>query len=61
MNVPSDLEIFFHYVSFDKASLCEQIGEREAYFDSLALVLALLRRPREWAGDLRYRGWLPGG
>lgn len=37
------------------------IREREAYFDSLALVAMLLRRPREWAGYLRYRGFLPGG
>lgn len=33
------------------------IGEREAYYDSLGFMLALLRRPRAWAGYLRYRGY----
>ena len=36
------------------------IREREAYYDSLALMLAVLRRPRAWLGYLRYRGYLPG-
>ena len=36
------------------------IREREAYYDSLALMIAVLRRPRAWAGYLRYRGYLPG-
>jgi hypothetical protein len=35
------------------------IHEREAYYDSLGLMLALLRRPRAWAGYWRYRGYLP--
>lgn len=36
------------------------IGEREAYYDSLALMIALLLRPRAWLGYWRYRGYLPG-
>jgi len=35
------------------------IREREAYYDSLALMIALLRRPRAWVGYWRYRGYLP--
>jgi ketosteroid isomerase-like protein len=35
------------------------IREREAYYDSLGLMLTLLRRPGAWAGYLRYRGYLP--
>ena len=35
------------------------IFEREAYYDSLGLMLALLRRPRAWLGYWRYRGSLP--
>ena len=35
------------------------IREREAYYDSLALMIALLRRPSAWAGYWRYRGYLP--
>jgi ketosteroid isomerase-like protein len=34
------------------------IREREAYYDSLALMLALLRRPGAWPGYWRYRGFL---
>jgi len=36
------------------------IREREAYYDSLGLMLVLLRRPRTWPGYWRYRGYLPG-
>jgi len=36
------------------------IREREAYYDSLALMFALLRCPRAWPGYWRYRGYLPG-
>lgn len=32
---------------------------REAYYDSLALMIELLRRPRAWPGYWRYRGYLP--
>jgi ketosteroid isomerase-like protein len=35
------------------------IREREAYYDSLGLMLELLRRPRAWPGYWRYRGYLP--
>ncbi len=35
------------------------IREREAYYDSLALMLTLLREPRAWPGYWRYRGFLP--
>ena len=35
------------------------IREREAYYDSLGLMLALLRRPSAWVGYWRYRGYLP--
>ena|SRR6185369_2555233 len=34
------------------------IREREAYYDSLALMIELLRRPSAWAGYWRYRGYL---
>ena len=34
------------------------IRERQAYYDSLRLVLALLARPGAWVGYLRYRGWI---
>lgn len=34
------------------------IAEREAYFDPLPLLLAVLLRPRSWPGYLRYRGFL---
>lgn len=34
------------------------IREREAYYDSLALMLALLGRPSSWPGYWRYRGYL---
>ena len=37
------------------------IVEREAYFDSLRFLLAVLVRPRTWWGYARYRGYLPGG
>lgn len=37
------------------------IREREAYYDSLGFMIALLRRPTAWAGYWRYRGYLPGG
>jgi len=36
------------------------IREREAYYDSLRFFLEVVRRPRAWAGYLRYRGYLPG-
>ena len=35
------------------------ILEREAYYDSLGLMIALLARPRAWTGYWRYRGYLP--
>ena len=34
------------------------IREREAYYDSLALMIALLGRPSAWLGYWRYRGYL---
>lgn len=37
------------------------IVEREAYFDSLRLMLATIARPSAWLGYWRYRGFLPGG
>jgi ketosteroid isomerase-like protein len=36
------------------------IREREAYYDSLQLMIALVRRPRAWPGYWRYRGFVPG-
>ena len=36
------------------------IREREAYYDSLALMIALLGRPAAWAGYWRYRGYVSG-
>ena len=36
------------------------IREREAYYDSLQLMIVLLGRPRAWLGYWRYRGFLPG-
>jgi len=36
------------------------IREREAYYDSLGLMIVLLRRPSAWPGYWRYRGYLPG-
>lgn len=36
------------------------IREREAYYDSLGLMIELLRRPSAWPGYWRYRGYLPG-
>ena len=35
------------------------ILEREAYYDSLGLMIALLARPSAWTGYWRYRGYLP--
>jgi hypothetical protein len=35
------------------------IREREAYYDSLGLMMVLLRRPSAWLGYWRYRGYLP--
>jgi hypothetical protein len=35
------------------------IREREAYYDSLGLMIMLLRRPSAWRGYWRYRGYLP--
>lgn len=35
------------------------IREREAYYDSLQLMIALIGRPRAWLGYWRYRGFLP--
>jgi ketosteroid isomerase-like protein len=37
------------------------IREREAYYDSLGLMILLLGRPRSWPGYWRYRGYVPGG
>jgi ketosteroid isomerase-like protein len=37
------------------------IREREAYYDSLALMIELLRRPSAWLGYWRYRGYLSRG
>jgi ketosteroid isomerase-like protein len=37
------------------------IREREAYYDSLGLMIALLGRPSAWVGYWRYRGYLPAG
>ena len=34
------------------------ILEREAYYDSLGLMIALLARPSAWIGYWRYRGYL---
>ena len=34
------------------------IREREAYYDSLGLMLALLGRPSAWLGYWRYRGYV---
>lgn len=34
------------------------IREREAYYDSLGLMIALLGRPSAWSGYWRYRGYL---
>ena len=34
------------------------ICEREAYFNSLGFLVAVLRRPSSWLGYLRYRGYL---
>jgi ketosteroid isomerase-like protein len=34
------------------------IREREAYYDSLGLMIALLARPSAWIGYWRYRGYL---
>ena len=36
------------------------ICEREAYFDSLGFMVAVLKRPSSWLSYLRYRGYLPG-
>jgi ketosteroid isomerase-like protein len=35
------------------------IREREAYYDSLGLMLTLLGRPTAWSGYWRYRGYMP--
>ena len=35
------------------------IRERRAYYDSLALITKVLRRPSAWMGYFRYRGYLP--
>jgi ketosteroid isomerase-like protein len=35
------------------------IREREAYYDSLRLMIAVIRRPRSWPGYWWYRGFLP--
>jgi len=35
------------------------IREREAYYDSLGFMIALLGRPSAWPGYWRYRGYLP--
>ncbi len=35
------------------------IREREAYYDSLGLMITLLGRPGAWPGYRRYRGYVP--
>jgi ketosteroid isomerase-like protein len=52
---PYELRIVDRLVVADRL-----IREREAYYDSLALMIELLRRPRAWPGYWRYRGYLPG-
>ena len=52
---PYELRIVDRLVVADRLIL-----EREAYYDSLALMIELLRRPRSWPGYWRYRGYLPG-
>jgi ketosteroid isomerase-like protein len=51
---PYELRIVDRLVVADRL-----IREREAYYDSLGLMLALLGRPTSWAGYWRYRGYLP--
>jgi hypothetical protein len=51
---PYDLRIVDRLVVADRL-----IREREAYYDSLGLMIELLRRPSAWPGYWRYRGYLP--
>jgi ketosteroid isomerase-like protein len=51
---PYELRIVDRLVVADRLIL-----EREAYYDSLGLMIELLRRPRAWPGYWRYRGYLP--
>ena len=53
-SAPYDLRIVDRIVVADGL-----IREREAFYDSLGLMLALLRRPSAWVGYWRYRGYLP--
>jgi ketosteroid isomerase-like protein len=53
---PYDLRIVDRIVVADGL-----IREREAYYDSLGLMIALLGRPKAWPGYWRYRGYVPGG
>ena len=53
---PYDLRIVDRIVVADGL-----IREREAYYDSLGLMIALMGRPSAWPGYWRYRGYLPGG
>ncbi len=42
----------------DRLVVCDGlIREREAYYDSLQLMIAVLGRPRAWPGYWRYRGY----
>jgi ketosteroid isomerase-like protein len=50
---PYELRIVDRIVVADRL-----IREREAYYDSLALMLAVVGRPRAWPGYWRYRGYL---
>jgi ketosteroid isomerase-like protein len=52
---PAELRIVDRIVVAD-----DLIREREAYYDSLALMITLLGRPSAWLGYWRYRGFLPG-
>lgn len=53
-NGPYELRIVDRIVVADAL-----IREREAYYDSLGLMIELLRRPSAWLGYWRYRGHLP--
>lgn len=53
-NGPYELRIIDRIVVADAL-----IREREAYYDSLALMIELMRRPSAWPGYWRYRGYLP--
>jgi hypothetical protein len=51
---PDELRIVDRIVVADQL-----IREREAYYDSLGLMLTLLARPSAWAGYWRHRGYVP--